>query len=69
METLVKEETDRVTQNVCTSCVQHARNLQEDYSKEIRCEKVLKPLSIHKRATQNTTSNNDDEEPTAAPLG
>jgi hypothetical protein len=22
METLVKEETDRVTQNVCTSCIQ-----------------------------------------------
>jgi hypothetical protein len=31
MQTLVKEETYTVTQNVCTSCIQHARNLREDY--------------------------------------
>jgi hypothetical protein len=34
METLVKEETDRVTQNVCTSCVQQGRNLQKVIQKK-----------------------------------
>jgi hypothetical protein len=37
MQTLVKEEIDMLTQNVW----QHARTLQDNYSKQIMCDQIF----------------------------
>jgi hypothetical protein len=45
---VMNKELDTVTQEDWASCTRHAENLQEeDFSKEIRWDKILEPIVIN----------------------